>query len=106
MHAALFGTAGFAGHLSVGTGCGTNRRALSHADISYVWAGDRCHYLAVVVDLCTRCVVGPSISDKPNAQLVVDALEVALDARGVPKDLMVHLDQGSQGRFNRSSQHF
>jgi len=42
------------------------------SDISYVWAGDRWHYLAVVMDLCTRRVVGSAISDKPNAQLVMD----------------------------------
>ena len=73
-------------------------------DISYVWAGDRWHYLAVVMDLCTRRVVGSAISDKPNAQLVIDALEIALESRGYPKGLMFHSDQGSQygsRRFRR-----
>ena len=73
-------------------------------DISYIWAGDRWHYLAVVMDLCTRRVVGSAISEKPNAQLVVDALEIALETRGYPKGLMFHSDQGSQygsRRFRR-----
>ena len=65
-------------------------------DISYVWAGDRWHYLAVVLDLSHRRVVGAAIGEKPNAQLVVDALDEALESRGYPKGLMFHSDQGSQ----------
>lgn len=65
-------------------------------DISYIWAGDRWHYLAVVMDLCTRRVVGSALSDKPCANLVTEALERALEARGYPKGLMFHSDQGSQ----------
>ena len=37
-------------------------------DITYVWAGDRWHYLAVVMDLHTRRVVGFALSDKPNVR--------------------------------------
>ena len=73
-------------------------------DISYVWAGDRWHYLAVVLDLCHRRVVGSAVSDKRNAQLVIDALQAALASRGHPKGLMFHSDQGSQyasRRFRR-----
>ena len=65
-------------------------------DISYVWAGDRWHYLAVVLDLSHRRVVGAAIGEKPNAQLVVDALQEPLESRGHPKGLMFHSDQGSQ----------
>lgn len=73
-------------------------------DIVYEWAGDRWHYLAVVMDLCTPRVVASAIGDKPNAQLVVDALEIALEARGYPRGLMFHSDQGCQHgsrRFRR-----
>lgn len=35
-------------------------------DITYVWAGGRWHYLAVVIDLHTRRVVGWAMSDKPD----------------------------------------
>ena len=65
-------------------------------DISYVWAGDRWHYLAVVMDLHTRRVVGSAVAVKPNADLVVTALENALTERGYPGGLMFHSDQGSQ----------
>ncbi len=39
------------------------------SDITYVWAGGRWHYLAAVLDLHTRRVVGWAMSDKPNAEL-------------------------------------
>jgi hypothetical protein len=47
-------------------------------DITYVWAGDRWHYLAVVMDLHTRRVVGFALSDKPNGELVTTAFENAM----------------------------
>ena len=65
-------------------------------EISYVWTGDRWHYLAVVLDLSHQRVVGATIGEKPNAQLVVDTFEEALESRGYPKGLMSHSDQGSQ----------
>ena len=40
--------------------------------------------------------MGAAISGKPNGQLVVDALEIALEASGYSKGLMFHADQGSQ----------
>ena len=65
-------------------------------DISYVWAGGCWHYLAVVMDLHTRRVVGSAIGAKPNDDLVITALENALIERGYPKGLLFHSDQGSQ----------
>jgi len=61
-------------------------------DITYVWAGGRWHYLAVVLDLHTRRVVGWSMSDRPDADLAVKALEMAYQQRGYPSGA----DQGSQ----------
>lgn len=52
-------------------------------------------YLAVVLDLFSRQVIGWSMSDKNNAQLVQDALTMAIRRRGVVKDVIVHSDQGS-----------
>lgn len=43
-------------------------------DITYVWAGGRWHYLAAVLDLHTRRVVGWAMSDRPDADLAVKAL--------------------------------
>ncbi len=40
-------------------------------DITYVWAGGRWHYLAAVLDLHTRLVVGWAMSDKPDAELAI-----------------------------------
>ena len=65
-------------------------------DITYIWAGNRWVYLAVIIDLYRRRVVGWSISKSPDATLVINALEHAYQQRGKPKGLMFHSDQGSQ----------
>ncbi|WP_279496574.1 IS3 family transposase [Aeromonas veronii] len=65
-------------------------------DITYVWAGGRWHYLAAVLDLHTRRVVGWAISDKPDAELAIKALEMAYQQRGCPSGVLFHSDQGSQ----------
>ena len=65
-------------------------------DITYIWAGGRWVYLAVIIDLYARRVVGWSISKNPDASLVINALENAYQQRGKPKGLMFHSDQGSQ----------
>jgi hypothetical protein len=61
--------------------------------------------VAAVVDLYSRRVVGWSMSSSMAAQLVTDALIMAIRRRGKPDSLLHHSDQGSQGGFNRSSQH-
>lgn len=65
-------------------------------DITYIWAGNQWCYLAVVIDLFARRVVGWSLSDHPDADLVIKALEMAYEQRGRPKRVMFHSDQGSQ----------
>ena len=65
-------------------------------DITYIWAGRRWVYLAVIIDLYARRVVGWSISKNPDASLVINALENAYQQSGKPKGLMFHSDQGSQ----------
>ena len=57
------------------------------------------------MDLYSRRIVGWSMSDTMQAKMVSDALLMALWRRGKPSSLMHHSDQGSQGGFNRSSQH-
>ncbi len=74
-------------------------------DITYVWAQGRWHYLAAVLDLFTRRIVGWAFSTRPDADLVVQALDMAYEQRGRPQGLLFHSDQGGQGAFNRSSQH-
>ena len=52
-------------------------------------------YLAVVIDLYSRQVIGWAMQDRNNRQLVVDALMMALWRRGKVKDVIVHSDQGA-----------
>ncbi|WP_085984694.1 IS3 family transposase [Pseudomonas sp. GM21] len=65
-------------------------------DITYIWAQGKWHYLAVVLDLCARRVVGWALSEKPDADLVIKALDMAYEQRGRPQGLLFHSDQGSQ----------
>lgn len=65
-------------------------------DITYIWAQNRWYYLAVVLDLFTRRVVGWAFSSHPDSALVVKALDMAYEQRGRPAGLMFHSDQGSQ----------
>ena len=74
------------------------------ADMTYVptWAGFI--YLAVVLDVWSRRVVGWAIGESMTAELVLAALNMALQQRK-PEGVIHHSDQGSQGEFNRLSQH-
>ncbi len=74
-------------------------------DITYIWAQGRWHYLAAVLDLQTRRVIGWAFSAKPDAELVIKALDMAYEQRGKPQQVLFHSDQGSHGGFNRSLQH-
>lgn len=65
-------------------------------DITYVWVQGCWHYLAAVLDLFTRRVVGWAFSTRPDADLVVQALEMAYEQRGRPQGLLFHSDQGGQ----------
>ncbi|GGY12594.1 transposase [Litchfieldella qijiaojingensis] len=65
-------------------------------DITYVWTGVSWSYLAVVLDLFSRRVVGWAMSSRPDADLVVKALDHAWIQRGKPARVMFHSDQGSQ----------
>ncbi len=74
------------------------------ADITYVptWSGFL--YLSVVVDAWSRHVVGWSMKTHLKTDLVLDALNMALQQRR-PNGVIHHSDQGTQGEFKRSSQH-
>ncbi|MBH9547532.1 IS3 family transposase [Pseudomonas aeruginosa] len=65
-------------------------------DITYVWAQGRWHYLAAVLDLHTRRVIGWAFSAKPDAELVIKALDMAYEQRGKPQQVLFHSDQGSR----------
>ncbi|WP_089360907.1 IS3 family transposase [Pseudomonas segetis] len=65
-------------------------------DITYIWAQGKWHYLAVVMDLYARRIVGWALSGNPDADLVTRALDMAYEQRGKPQGLLFHSDQGSQ----------
>ncbi len=64
-------------------------------DVTYIWAGNRWIYLAAVMDLYARRIVGWALSDRPGSKLTTRALRVAYEARGCPSQLMFHSDRGS-----------
>lgn len=66
------------------------------ADFTYIWTAEGWLYVAAVIDLFSRRVVGWSMSDAMTAQLVTDALIMAIWRRGKPDALLHHSDQGSQ----------
>lgn len=65
-------------------------------DITYLWTEVGWVYLAVMIDLFSRVVVGWSMSAGMKSGLVCDALEMALMRRGHPEGVIVHSDRGSQ----------
>ena len=63
-------------------------------DVTYVWSGTKWLYLAVVMDLYARKIVGWACSESPNTNLTCAALRIAFEQRGRPKNLIFHSDQG------------
>jgi putative transposase len=66
------------------------------ADFTYIWTAEGWLYVAGVIDLFSRRVVGWSMKAEMTAQLVTDALIMAIWRRGKPDALLHHSDQGSQ----------
>ena len=66
------------------------------ADVSYVWTQEGWLYLAVVIDLFSRKAVGWSMSSRMKAELVCDALRMAIWRRRPKPGLIHHSDRGSQ----------
>ncbi|MFJ5357459.1 IS3 family transposase, partial [Pectobacterium sp. CHL-2024] len=65
-------------------------------DITYLRTDEGWLYLAVVIDLWSRAVIGWSMSSRMTAQLACDALQMALWHRKRPKNVIVHTDRGGQ----------
>jgi transposase InsO family protein len=75
-------------------------------DITYLPVGDSWLYLATVIDIGSRRLVGWSIADHLRTELISDALTAVVRARGGHIDgVIFHSDRGCQGGFNWSSQH-
>lgn len=65
-------------------------------DITYVWTQEGWLYLAVVMDLFSRQIIGWSMSSRMTRQLVIDALLSAYFRRKPNKGVIFHSDKGSQ----------
>ncbi|MBK5647353.1 MAG: IS3 family transposase, partial [Acinetobacter sp.] len=66
------------------------------SDITYIWTNEGWLYLAASKDLYTKQVVGYSLNERMTAQLVCDALKMAIRNQKPPQGLIVHSDRGSQ----------
>ena len=77
------------------------------SDFTYVSTWQGWQYVAFVIDVFARRIVGWRVSSSMRTDFVLDALEQALYARQPERDrsLVIHSDRGSQGGFNWSSQH-
>jgi len=69
-------------------------------DITYIWTQEGWLYLATVIDLYSRRVVGWSMGSRMTAQLVCDALRMVIWQRRPKAGLIVHSDRGSQYASN------
>lgn len=65
-------------------------------DITYIRVKQQWLYLAVILDLYSRKVIGWAFGERINAKLVTDSLKAALRNRGYPTGVIVHTDRGSQ----------
>jgi transposase InsO family protein len=66
------------------------------SDITYISTNEGWLYLAVIIDLYSRKVVGWSINKRMTKQLVIDALNMGIKNRNTDKGLIFHSDRGSQ----------
>jgi transposase InsO family protein len=66
------------------------------SDMTYIWTREGWLYLAIILDVFARRVVGYAMSARLSASLVTSALHQALTHRQPPVELMLHSDRGSQ----------
>jgi transposase InsO family protein len=65
-------------------------------DLTYVWTAEGWLYVAVILDLWSRCVVGWATASTLHAQLAIHALRMAIQHRRPPPGLLHHSDRGVQ----------
>ena len=65
-------------------------------DITYIWTSEGWLYLAVILDLYSRRVIGWAVSNRMKRDLAIRALDMAVALRQPPKDCIHHTDHGSQ----------
>ena len=69
-------------------------------DITYIWTKEGWLYLAAILDVCTRKIVGWSMNKRMNKELVINALRSALIQNKVNAGIIFHSDRGSQYASN------
>lgn len=65
-------------------------------DISYIWTGEGWVYLAVIMDLYSRRVIGWAVSNRMKRDLAIRALKMAIALRRPPKGCIHHTDRVAQ----------
>lgn len=65
-------------------------------DITYIWTREGWLYLAVVIDLYSRRVIGWAVSNRLKKDLAIRALQMVINLRRPPKGCIHHTDRGSQ----------
>ncbi len=71
------------------------------SDITYIWVEKKWWYLATVMDLYSRRIIGWRLSSSMDESLIGDAFDMALERRGVHPGLIVHSDRGVQYRSQK-----
>ena len=71
------------------------------SDITYIWVKDQWLYLATVMDLFSRKIVGWAVDTTMTEALITTALNMAFDLREVQPGLIIHSDRGVQYRAHR-----
>jgi transposase InsO family protein len=71
------------------------------SDITYIKVGRKWMYLAVVMDLFSRKIVGWSLDTHMREDLIIDAFEMAAAHRDIKEETLIHSDRGVQYRSNR-----
>jgi putative transposase len=66
------------------------------ADITHIPTAEGWLYLATIMDLYSRKIIGWSLRERLTKELVIGALDMALRKRNLSPDLLLHSDQGSQ----------
>ena len=64
-------------------------------DISYIWTNEGWLYLAVILDLYSRRVIGWAVSNRMKRDLAIRALDMAVALRQPPEGCIHHTDRGS-----------
>ena len=71
------------------------------SDITYIWVKNKWLYLATVMDLYSRRIIGWSFGETMTVELIEQALDMAFDSRKVTPGLIVHSDRGVQYRAQK-----